>query len=73
MDISRSASPATRNTRPSDQSPVFGTLQLKILWPLYQLTVTAGSIGQIIFTIGSLSFLFLARNLAGVYRSHIIS
>jgi hypothetical protein len=69
----RSANPTASAIGTWSLGSIFGTLRLKILWPLYETTVTAGSMGQVLFTVGSILFLFLARNLAGVIRSHLIS
>jgi hypothetical protein len=73
MVTSTSASPTASAIGTWGLGSKFGTLRLKIVWPLYETTVTAGSMGQILFTVGSILFLFLARHLAGVIRSQLIS
>jgi len=73
MTTLNSANPPAASTGVSCSRSLLGNLRLNLAWRVYVLSVTADSIGQMLFGVGTFLLLLLARNLSGVFRGHLIS
>jgi len=73
MTILRWADPSAEMTGIPCSRPLLGNFGFNLAWRVYGLSVAAGSIGQLLFGVGTVLFLIVARNLHEIFRGHLIS
>jgi hypothetical protein len=67
------ANPSAATTGIPCSRSLLGNFGFNLTWRVYVLSVAAGSIGQLLFGVGTVLFLILARNLQEIFRGHLIS